>query len=214
MSAPTTPAKVDEIKDIAPNSQRKRKIARIDKEKIFMHDDLQRIRLSLIEEEAHLSGKRRSDREVPEYYDLVKSWAAQLYDNLPAIKNELKVPSGLLIFNSTILSPNRLQYDRFPESNISEPGVVEVIYTQRMKDMIDKLMKFTTKDEGCLRGPKGVGKSFLLLLLMLKLRANAENRVIYINNLAAVRNAGNLYMANELVYAFYQDMKDFPSPNK
>jgi len=78
---------------------------------------------------------------------------------------------------------------------------------------MDKAMDFCEDNySASLRGPKGVGKSFLLLLLMLKLRADDTNRVIYLNNPSAVRDSTSSYIANELIYAFYRDIaaNDFP----
>ena len=196
---------------IKPNP-RKRKIECMDRNQTFVHEDLKKLKKTVEEKEPGIESleKRCHQPEVPRSYLLIEHWAEQLYNDLPLMGEKLNTTENVLfILNSIIVSPNRLQYEGFPKTNISLPKTIDVIFTDSMKKVFDELAVSSVSDpEVCLRGPKGVGKSFLLLLLMFKLRSNPKNRVIYVNNPVAIRNGISICMANEFIYAFYQDRKD------
>ena len=101
-----------------------------------------------------------------------------------------------------LLSPHQLQ-ERF---NVDEDSVL--VMTRKSYPILKHAVDILSKEYSGIyvRGPIGIGKSYLLYLLTADYRKNREKyRVTYINDCARWRRRAYLYLLEELVTTFYDD---------
>ena len=121
-----------------------------------------------------------------------------------ALRSVPTISTSLAYLFLPLISPNQLQ-QRF---NVGEDDSVLVVARKSypiLKKQVDSLNH--KKFSGIyIRGPVGVGKSYLLYSLAAEYRLNRESyRVTYINDCAGWKNDKYGYILGELVTTFYDD---------
>ena len=117
------------------------------------------------------------------------------------MKNLKEFPKFYKI-DSTLLSPNLLQQDRYLESNFT-------YLSTKYRDLIyEKIQKNQESEKIVLTGIQSSGKSFFLSDFVLRQRSlgeNSKNRVLYVNNSEEYWANPIRYIINELIYALCFD---------
>ncbi|KAK6093399.1 hypothetical protein MT418_006025 [Batrachochytrium dendrobatidis] len=152
--------------------------------------------------------KRPIDLVTPEFPPLpaissLKATVEFAAKSQEALRSIPTISTNLASLFLPLISPNRLQRRFRVEEN-----TVFVVMTKSYPLLKNELDLFSVKDFYGIyvRGPVGVGKSYLLYLLAAEYRLNRENyRVTYINNCAAWRAYKFGYILRELVTTFYDD---------
>ncbi|KAI8895287.1 hypothetical protein BC833DRAFT_529645, partial [Globomyces pollinis-pini] len=137
------------------------------------------------------------------YFKNVQEFAKESQKALVSVQQGHSAFPGNTSIFLPLISPHQLPY-KFKVKESSVFVMVRKSYVV-LKDDINSL----NLEENCglyVRGPVGVGKSYLLYLLAAEYRLNRQNyRVTYINDCAAWRSRRYLYFLKELVTTFYDD---------
>jgi len=138
------------------------------------------------------------------------------FSNLQSkLKNKKELPD-LYSVNISLLSPNILQQEKYPE------GIFTYYCTKYRKQMLSDVKNIIEKtNKIILTGIQDSGKSYFLSDFVLRHRLSgkdSEYRFIYVNNSEELTKDYETYIFSELIYAFCFDsmedceLKDFPPP--
>ena len=152
------------------------------------------------------SSSETSHNGIPDNFEKIYEAAQGLHETFLKTLTSKLIEENAIVVPSNFVSPNNLQDDRFPEVDLNGTKSIRFIPARLM---VLKLLEFY---EECLkntktyiRGPKGIGKSHLVLLLVWFLRSNPKNRVLYIHNPELCRKYYWRYIRNEIVYYLFNN---------
>ena len=141
-------------------------------------------------------------------FPAVQEFARKSQEALVSVKKSLQIdvlfPGHPSIF-LPLLSPHRLQ-QRF---NVADDDSVLVVIRKSYPLLKSEIISLNNKNSSGIyvRGPVGVGKSYLLYLLAAEYRLDRQSfRVTYINDCKTWRLDGFGYILGELVTTFYDDV--------
>ncbi|KAJ3251205.1 hypothetical protein HK103_002580 [Boothiomyces macroporosus] len=156
-----------------------------------------------------VSAKRKFSKLTPEFpslptpnFEAIQEFAERSQGVLNSLGNFTTANCVFLPF----ISPNGLQY-RFS----SQQNSIFVIIRKSYNILKEEVQNTSSENHlGIyLRGPVGVGKSYLLYILAAEYRLYRETyRVTYVNDCASWRRKSYKYILKELVTTFYNDVID------
>jgi hypothetical protein len=151
--------------------------------------------------------KRPIDLASPEFphlpYISLEATVAFAVKSQEALSSVPTISTNLASLFLPLISPHQLQ-QRF---NIGDDNSVHVVMRKSYPLLKHEVDTLNRKYPGIyVRGPVGVGKSYLLYLLAAEHRLNRESyRVTYVNDCAMWRRSPYPYLLEELVTSFYDD---------
>ena len=151
--------------------------------------------------------KRPIKRVTPEFPPLPAMLSEATVDfagkSQEALRSVPTISTNLTSVFLPLISPNRLHFQLWVEENS-----VFVVLRKSYFDLKLKIDSFRPEDY-CgvyLRGPPGIGKSYLLYLLAAEYRKSRERcRVTYISDCGMWRSDPYNYLLEELATSFYDD---------
>jgi len=150
-----------------------------------------------------------SHEYIPTDFGEVYEGAQYLYNSfLETLFRQMK-DEKIIEVQTKAVSPNGLQADRFPETGSDGNKSIRIVPARLMVNALGNFLKEGTLNRTqYIRGPKGIGKSYLVLLLVWILRNQNGIRVLYINNPKLCRMNYWQYIRNEIIYYIFKDGDD------